>query len=119
MGPKKPVLLYTLAALIIGFCSQAGTTLIGTIGCALAVATCGSPLATIRTVIQDESTESMPFFTSLMFWFNALSWSSYGLFVSKDVMIYGPNLIGLALASIQMAMYVLFGMPPKGKKVLL
>ena len=28
-------------------------------------------------------------------------------------MIYGPNLVGFALASIQMSLYLVFGLPPK------
>lgn len=115
----KPLGLYTAAAIIITFCTLASTstTAIGSIGCALAVATIGSPLATITTVVRDRSTETMPFITSLMMWLNSLSWLSYGLFISKDVMIYGPNAVGLFLASIQMAMYVKYGMP--GKRLLL
>jgi hypothetical protein len=43
---------------------------------------------------------------------NSLSWSAYGLLVANDVMIYGPNLVGLFLSSIQMLLFAVFGLPP-------
>ena len=32
------------------------------------------------------------------------------------VQIYGPNLMGLFLATIQMSLYAIFGLPPKAPK---
>ena len=46
-----------------------------------------------------------------MTFFNALSWSLYGLVVSKDPLIYGPNLLGLLLAIVQLLLFVIFGFP--------
>lgn len=89
------------------------TTKIGLIGCSLAVVLCGSPLATLGTVLKDKSTASLPFMNSFTTWLNALCWFSYGILVAHDVMIFGPNGMGLALASIQMLMFMIFGMPPK------
>ena len=97
---------------------MSNTVVLGSIGSALAVATSGSPLAVIRTVIRDETTDAMPFKTSFFFFLNAISWLCYGLFVSNDIMVYGPNALGLVLASVQMAMYIKYGMPGK-KKLLL
>ena len=82
---------------------------IGFIGCTLAVCLMGSPLAALNTVLATRSTESMPFLTSLSAFFNSLSWSLYGLLVSYDPMIYTPNLIGLAVTSVQMALFLKFG----------
>ena len=83
--------------------------IIGLIGCGFAVFLMGSPLSTMGTVLATRSTESMPFYTSLAAFLNAFSWSLYGLLVSFDPMIYVPNLLGLAITSIQMLLFVRFG----------
>lgn len=85
---------------------------IGLIGCSLAVLVCGSPLATLGTVLKNKSTASLPFANSFTTWLNALCWFSYGILVAHDIMIFGPNGVGLALASVQMLMFALFGLPP-------
>jgi hypothetical protein len=56
----------------------------------------------------------MPFGTSLMAFLNSLSWSMYGLFISKDAFIYGPNLAGVLITSLQMLLFLRFGIqvPP-------
>jgi solute carrier family 50 (sugar transporter) len=113
----KPVKLYAAAAAIIAFstaCYYAKNyQLLGSLGCVLAVLVTGSPLATLRTVIKEKSTAALPVMTSASAFCNACSWSMYGLLVANDPMIYGPNLMGLVLASIQMSLYVIFGLPPK------
>jgi len=85
--------------------------LLGYIGVVMAVLLMGSPLATLGTVLKEKSTAALPFYPSLMTFFNALSWSLYGLLVSKDPLIYGPNLLGLILAIIQLLLFVVFGFP--------
>ncbi len=85
--------------------------ILGYIGVVMAVLLMGSPLATLGTVLKEKSTAALPFYPSLMTFFNALSWSLYGLLVSKDPLIYGPNLLGLILAVIQLLLFVIFGFP--------
>jgi solute carrier family 50 (sugar transporter) len=113
----KPVNLYAGAAAIIAFSTTCyylkNYQLLGLLGCALAVLVTGSPLATLRTVIKEKSTASLPLLTSASAFCNSCSWSMYGLMVANDPMIYGPNLLGLALASVQMSLYLIFGLPPK------
>ena len=85
--------------------------ILGYIGVVMAVLLMGSPLATLGTVLKEKSTAALPFYPSLMTFFNALSWSLYGLLVSKDPLIYGPNLLGLLLAIVQLLLFVIFGFP--------
>ncbi|RYY86187.1 hypothetical protein EON63_06140 [archaeon] len=47
----------------------------------------GSPLATLKTVMRDQSTAALPFGVSLMTWGNALCWSLYGLILAQDPMV--------------------------------
>ena len=116
-APKKPMTLYAGAAAIIALSSSwalAGNyQLLGYLGCLLAVILTGSPLITLATVIKDKSTAALPILMSLSAFLNSASWSAYGLLVAGDPMIYGPNLVGFALASIQMSLYLIFGLPPK------
>eukprot|EP01036_Dinobryon_divergens_P032350 gene32350-41914_t len=72
----------------------------------------GSPLSTLKKVIEEKSTQSMPSFsTSVTTWLNAFSWSLYGIIVANDFMVYAPNLIGLLLASVQLFLYAWLGFP--------
>ena len=82
---------------------------IALLGCVFAVILMGSPLATLKIVIETQNTDSMPFGTSLMAFCNSLSWSMYGLLISGDVFIYGPNLVGVAITSVQMLLFIQYG----------
>ena len=113
---QSPVTLYLGSFLILAISTllafQGNWKLLGSIGCVLAVAVSGSPLATVGTVLKEKSTSALPFLTSFTTFLNAFSWSLYGVLIANDPMIYGPNLLGLALASIQMSLFVIFGLPP-------
>ena len=82
---------------------------LGLLGCFISVALMSSPLAAMGTVLREKSTASMPFAVSALTTLNVLIWLAYGLLVADDVMIYGPNIIGIVLCGIQMALYVRFG----------
>jgi solute carrier family 50 protein (sugar transporter) len=69
----------------------------------------GSPLSSLKNVIETRSTESMPFSTSLMAFLNSMCWSLYGLLIANEAVIYVPNLIGLAMTSVQMGLFMLYG----------
>ena len=60
---------------------------LGYLGCSLAVILMGSPLATLKTVLTERSTASLPFFTSVTTWLNALSWMLYGSLIANDPMV--------------------------------
>ena len=53
-----------------------------------------------------------PLQSSLIMWLNSLCWLLYGVMISKDLMIIGPNLLGLLLASLQLLLFLVFGFPP-------
>lgn len=107
-------LLYTMISLgIIAIAIILGLNMnyedIGIMGVCLSVALMGSPLATIQLVFQNKSTESMPFPMCLMTWFNALSWSLYGIIITNNPFVYIPNLLGLCLCSFQLSLFVFYG----------
>lgn len=115
----KPVLIYLCVALLalVGayLAASRNTSAIGILGCALSVMMSGSPLAVINTVIKEKSTASLPFWTSFVTWLNTLSWVLYGSIVAHDNMIIMPNSLGLALATLQMCLFALYGMGTGGK----
>jgi uncharacterized protein with PQ loop repeat len=108
-----PVKLYIIASFIVSLALKLALSgdfkSIGLIGCALAVVLSGSPLVTVGTVLREKSTASLPFNTSLTTWLNALTWLLYGSLIAKDYMIYLPNGFGFLLATIQMALFGIFG----------
>ena len=61
--------------------------MVGLLGCCLAVIVMGSPLATLKTVLTDKSTASLPFWTSISGWINSLSWLAYGIIIANDPMV--------------------------------
>jgi solute carrier family 50 (sugar transporter) len=85
--------------------------LIGSVAVVMCVVLMGSPLVVLRTVLMDKNCQAMPFWTSLTTWINTLSWMLYGIVVAKDFMIYFPNVCGFILASFQMLLFAIFGIP--------
>jgi len=82
---------------------------VGYLGCSIAVLLMSSPLAAMGTVIRTKSTASMPFAQSIATFFNAISWSGYGLLVAKDEVLVMPNVLGLLAAILQLSLFARFG----------
>lgn len=114
---ETPTRVYLVSAIITAISTYLALIgnwkVLGLIGCALAVSVSGSPLATFKTVLAEKSTAALPFATSCATWLNSASWLAYGTLIAHDIMIWGPNALGLFLATIQMSLFVLFGLPPK------
>eukprot|EP00751_Fragilariopsis_kerguelensis_P030335 CAMPEP_0170906626 /NCGR_PEP_ID=MMETSP0735-20130129/808_1 /TAXON_ID=186038 /ORGANISM="Fragilariopsis kerguelensis, Strain L26-C5" /LENGTH=416 /DNA_ID=CAMNT_0011302567 /DNA_START=15 /DNA_END=1265 /DNA_ORIENTATION=- len=77
---------------------------------------CGSPLSTIQHVVATKNSSSILGRFTLAQCLNTTLWSVYGLAV-KDRFVYGPNIIGLGLGLIQLALKIIFpasrcGRPP-------
>lgn len=104
------VTCFILLVMILG--SNNDITTIGFIGCGMSILMSGSPLAVISTVIKEKSTAALPFWTSFITWMNTLSWVLYGQFIAHDPIIFIPNYLGLALASFQMLLFVIYGFAP-------
>lgn len=111
--PVSNLCIYCVLLLVVVFCTtcviHGDQVSIGYTACVLYVCTLGAPLSTLGTVIRDRSTDSLPFGTSVMSWLNSSSWSLYGTFVADDPMIYIPSMIGWILSSVQMSLFLIFG----------
>lgn len=82
---------------------------IGIIGQAICVVMFGGPLAAVRTVIEEKSTKALPFAFTLFSFVNCGLWTIYGLYFINDMNIYIPNILGWALATLQLALFVRYG----------
>ncbi|EDQ92271.1 uncharacterized protein MONBRDRAFT_4695 [Monosiga brevicollis MX1] len=82
---------------------------IGYLGDIIAVVLMASPLAVMKTVLQERSTRAMPFVPSLATFFNAVCWSGYGIFVMGDPLIIAPNMLGALAATVQLSLFARFG----------
>ena len=116
----KPNKLYigsiVISCLALCLATTGNYPFIGILGCFLSVLLSGSPLAVMRTVIKDKSTAALPFSTSFVIWLNSISWLLYGLLVAHDILIYGPNVLGFMLASLQMSLFAIYGIKPTVKE---
>lgn len=112
----KPLRIYGAALIVCGtglwLATKGDPYPVGLMGCSLSVLMSGSPLAVISTVIKEKSTAALPFGMCLITWLNNVSWVLYGYLIAHDNMIIVPNLLGLAMASVQMALFAVYGMPP-------
>eukprot|EP01059_Diplonema_ambulator_P008743 TRINITY_DN18467_c0_g1_i2.p1 TRINITY_DN18467_c0_g1~~TRINITY_DN18467_c0_g1_i2.p1 ORF type:complete len:222 (+),score=33.03 TRINITY_DN18467_c0_g1_i2:77-742(+) len=84
-------------------------SLVGLTGCIVIVLMMGGPLATIRQVISDRSTATLPFPTAAATFLNCSLWSLYGLLIVDDIFIYAPNLMGLASGTAQLCLFFKYG----------
>jgi len=110
-----PTSYYILSFSIMGSAFVFGmmklVVVLGMMGVFLAIAVYAAPLATIRTVLKDKSTESMPFAICLTAWLSSLAWTLYGgVVVDWNVLV--PSIIGLCLATTQLALYGIYGFHP-------
>lgn len=91
MSPASNKLVYSVlvgvSLLVTGLAISENLDAIGLIGCLATVLLMGAPLATLGNVIRDKSTASLPFNSSLMSFFNSLSWTLYGYLVADDIVV--------------------------------
>lgn len=85
---------------------------IGYFASALFVALAASPLSTIRTVVATRDAASIYAPLTAAQCANTLLWTLYGVFAAKDVFVYGPNGVGLALGLMQLVLKLLY---PSGR----
>jgi solute carrier family 50 protein (sugar transporter) len=66
-----------------------------------------APLEKLRQVIATKSADSIPIFISCAIWLNCLLWLLNGI-VDDDLFIIVPNVAGLVLTGIPIALYVMY-----------
>jgi len=117
LNTQQPMRAYfALLAAVVGGASgaallfeQAAAAPIGILGATACMVMLASPLATVREVLTSRSTASMPFAMTVAGFFNAMSWTAYGVVVAHDPMMYVPNGFGLLAGLAQLALFARFG----------
>jgi solute carrier family 50 protein (sugar transporter) len=114
---EKNLLIFIAAGLILTitvfFFVQGSASIVGMIGVCLSVILMGAPLVALKIIIEEKSTATLPFMTSITTFLNGLCWTLYGFLEAHDPIVYVPNSIGLFLACIQLSLFVIYGFPPK------
>jgi solute carrier family 50 protein (sugar transporter) len=82
-------------------------TAMGAISIGTSIGLYGSPLATIRRVVRQKSTASMPFTLCLANFLNSVCWVVYAILI-VDVWVLLPNAFGCVLTTIQLVLYVIY-----------
>ncbi|XP_052878252.1 bidirectional sugar transporter SWEET17-like [Gossypium arboreum] len=78
------------------------------------VATYGSPLSIMKTVVRTKSVEYMPFLLSFILFINGLTWTVYAL-LTNDWFIGIPNGSGFVLGTAQLVLYAIYWKPKQSK----
>eukprot|EP00928_Gymnodinium_smaydae_P073638 TRINITY_DN56801_c0_g1_i1.p1 TRINITY_DN56801_c0_g1~~TRINITY_DN56801_c0_g1_i1.p1 ORF type:complete len:332 (+),score=38.47 TRINITY_DN56801_c0_g1_i1:23-1018(+) len=84
-------------------------TVLGLTGNLMTLTMFGGPLAATRTVIQEQSTRSMPFGFTCAVNLNCNLWFFYAYFMLNDPYIYVQDGIGLLLTTVQLALFARYG----------
>ncbi|KAL6902062.1 hypothetical protein ACP4OV_004938 [Aristida adscensionis] len=103
VGFLAAVVVVTLLALHGG----ARLLAVGLLCAALTIGMYAAPMAAMRTVVKTRSVEFMPFSLSFFLFLNGGVWSVYSVLV-RDYFIGVPNVIGFALGTAQLALYLAY-----------
>ena len=80
---------------------RAAARLLGGVGSAASLVVFASPLASLRRVLADRSTVSMPLPLTAAMFANAAAWAAYGGLVARDASIWAPNGLGVLVTGAQ------------------
>eukprot|EP00292_Cryptomonas_paramecium_P021505 CAMPEP_0113668642 /NCGR_PEP_ID=MMETSP0038_2-20120614/4116_1 /TAXON_ID=2898 /ORGANISM="Cryptomonas paramecium" /LENGTH=170 /DNA_ID=CAMNT_0000584413 /DNA_START=156 /DNA_END=668 /DNA_ORIENTATION=- /assembly_acc=CAM_ASM_000170 len=83
---------------------------IGMIGTGIVVVMFSGPLAAIKTVVRERSTQSIPPVFAVASFVNCLLWLGLGVQL-EDPFVWFPNGLGLAAAVVQLGLFGVYGLP--------
>ena len=67
------------------------------------------PMAAVRAVLREKNAASLPLPFTIMCFLNGFCWFVYGWFVLRDIILWGPSIIGVFLSSTQLILICYFG----------
>lgn len=100
-----------IACLFLGF--DSGTQLVGLAAAVINVFSYVAPLSALRVILREKSTACLPVEVSIGNWICSSLWLFYG-WLSEDLFILLPNLIGTVVGSAQLVLLVLY--PPPSRR---
>ncbi|CAE8606495.1 unnamed protein product [Polarella glacialis] len=89
--------------------TESALTVLGLTGNLMTVIMFGGPLASIRTVISEQSTRSMALGFTCIINLNCNFWFFYAYFMMNDPFIYIQDGLGLVLTTLQLALFARYG----------
>ena len=94
----------TLVGIAISFVSGYPSKLLGFFAVISNIVMYAAPLAVVKTVIETKSVQYMPFLLSFIGTIASVIWSAWAL-AAKDQYVLLPNVLGVILGTIQLAVY--------------
>ena len=83
-------------------------SILGLIGCGTAVISYASPLCVIKNVIKNKSTSALPFGLSSTLTLNAATWFCYGWYITDDLYVWIPCLLGFGAGLVQLSLFAIY-----------
>jgi solute carrier family 50 protein (sugar transporter) len=96
-------------AIMLALAPSTARNVLGFLGCTVVVVMFVGPLQVIKSVLDTKSTKELPFAVSVATFVNCALWCAYGLFVTRDIFIWGPNALGLGSGVMQLGLFACFG----------
>ena len=98
----------TILASVLWQAKQRNSNTLGRLGVAINMALYASPLAAIQTVLETQSSKSIPFPMTLATLVSCIFWAITGLLDMKDPYVWFPSIVGLAFALVQVGLKLVF-----------
>jgi len=89
--------------------AETAAPIVGLEACAVVMVMFSGPLTTIKTVLKEKSTASLPFAFTMATIVNCVAWTGYGALVINDPLVYIPNSVGLMAGLVQLGLFARFG----------
>lgn len=102
-----------LAALIFAYAAFGGAADVGVLGMMVGIIMYGAPLSSMKEVLRTKSSETLPVMQSFLGFLNSSCWFTVGVRTGK-VPVWGPNIIGMMLSLLQLALIFKFPAKPAG-----
>ena len=83
-------------------------SILGLIGCGTNVISYASPLCVIKNVIKNKSTSALPFGLSSTLTLNAATWFCYGWYITDDLYVWIPCLLGFGAGLVQLSLFAIY-----------
>eukprot|EP00931_Biecheleriopsis_adriatica_P013506 TRINITY_DN114923_c0_g1_i1.p1 TRINITY_DN114923_c0_g1~~TRINITY_DN114923_c0_g1_i1.p1 ORF type:complete len:257 (+),score=26.50 TRINITY_DN114923_c0_g1_i1:22-771(+) len=107
-------LTFFWCSFLVAILKDSAPLLLGLTGNAFCVVMFGGPLAAAKTVIDEKSTQSLPFGFTLVVTVNGGIWMYYAVIFLHDFMVFTPNCLGFLLGCAQLSLFARFGIHRQG-----
>jgi len=99
--------IFLWASIIVSHDEKEAASILGTCGILVVCGLFGSPLIVMADVIKSKNSRALSRPLSFLSFLCALSWTTYG-FLAQDIFIWGPNSVGLMLATAQLSLILIY-----------